>query len=703
MDKGRQTVLVVDDQEVNRQILRHMLEDEYAVVEAENGADALKIIKQSRSVEAIVLDIMMPVMDGYAFLSVLKELSLTSLPVIAVTATKDEAAEQKALDLGAWDFISKPYHASVLRARLKNVIVRSQFYLVNEMRHVYEHDSLTDLYNRVGFFSETRRVLLNYPDKKFAILRFDIDNFHLLNAFWGEEEGNRFLCFVADGIRKIVGSLSPCVYGRVNADTFGLCMEYDPAFIQNALEKACKAIAAYNVNYLIEPSLGVYAVEDPTERIEAMYEKATLAARECKGKYETYLSYYDPAMSEKVLREQSIISEMQTALDDGQFEVYLQPKYNLENEKPYGAEALIRWRHPEKGMILPGTFIPIFERNGFIGKVDRYMWEKVCILLRKWLDAGEMPAPVSVNVSRVNMYNPNLVGVLTALVRKYQIPPHLINLELTESAYMDDPELMSKTVRELQAAGFIIMMDDFGSGYSSLNTLKDIQVNILKIDMKFLSGRDSSGRNECILASVVRMAGWLNIPVIMEGVETAKQVEFLKSIGCGYVQGYYYAKPMPVREYEQLVSGKKLEPAHSHSSNHDAIFQTVWVNSPQLDLLFDSIRQPIGIYEVTGNTFCALRVNAAFNLTFGYGSVTQEAADCAGKNMEPEELQTLTAAFMAAAKQQGNAACSYRTSQGAAKERTIHVEMQYWGANEKSAVIFAAFSAAEKENKGASA
>jgi predicted signal transduction protein with EAL and GGDEF domain len=241
-------------------------------------------------------------------------------------------------------------------------------------------------------------------------VRFDVDNFHLINSFWGEEEGNRFLQFIADEMRRMAKLTSPATYGRISADTFCMCIPFDPDFIDRCLEAAKKDLSDYNPNYLIKSSTGIYVIEDPSESVERMYEWSTLAARECKGKYKTFVSYYKPEMSQKAMLEQTIVHEMQHALDNEQFEVFLQPKYNLETSQPYGAEALIRWRHPEKGLISPGVFIPVFERNGFIDKIDQYMWEKTCQLLRKWIDEGKKPAPISVNVSRVNIYNPNLVG-----------------------------------------------------------------------------------------------------------------------------------------------------------------------------------------------------------------------------------------------------------------------------------------------------
>ena len=693
VSSDKPTVLIVEDLEMNRQILRQILSEEYQVVEAADGVQAFAILSGNEEISAILLDIVMPVMDGYTFLAKLKDSPFASLPVIAVTGEKDVSTERKALRLGAWDFVSKPYQPDVLLLRLKNVIIRSQFYLLSEMQHAYEYDSLTGLYNRTKFFSETRKLLDRHAQRKFALVRFDIDHFHILNSFWGEEAGDRFLRFLADGLIRMAAEVRPCTYARISADTFCLCEPFDSEVIEKQVRRSCEGLAAYNRNYLIEPSFGVYVIGDPAEKIQTMFERATLAAKECKGKYLTFLRYYEPAMSEKVAQEQRIVNEMQHALDTEQFKVYLQPKYNLKTERPYGAEALIRWPHPERGLLSPGLFIPVFERNGFIGKVDYYMWEKVCQLLRRWIDEGADPAPISVNVSRVNMYNPNLVSMLTELVQRYQIPPRLLNLELTESAYMDNPEAMGKTVLALQEAGFLIMMDDFGSGYSSLNTLKDIPINILKIDMKFLSGSAEAGRKECIMASVVHMAGWLNTPVIMEGVETEQQVNFLKSIGCGYVQGYYYAKPMPVADYESLVRGVRQSPVESMSVNHEQLVHTIWGSDPKIDLLFNSIRSPAAVYSFENDSFRAVRVNTDFNRFFGYGEeISGSLSADYSRNLAPDALEAMKFAFRRTSITREESVCEFELPVGAGKIRRIRMLLQYWGANESSEILFALFS-----------
>ena len=699
MNSDRQLVLIVEDQEINRQILHHILQVEYDVIEAVNGREALAALKKYPNIAAILLDIVMPIMEGYEFLGAIKDTPFSTLPIIAVTGSQDAAAEQKALDLGAWDFVSKPYEPRVLMARLKNVIVRSQFYLINRMKHAYEHDQLTDCYNRVTFFQESRKVLDRYAGKQeFALLRFDIDGFHLLNSFWGEEEGNRFLKFMATEIEKIVSQRTPSVFGRIAGDNFAICMPYDKEFIEAAMETAKKNLADFNRNYAIKPALGVYIIKDTNQPIETMWEFATLAAKECKGKYDQNIAYFKHSMANQMENEQIIVNEMQHALDTEQFVVYLQPKYDSSTEKPYGAEALIRWKHPVKGMIPPGDFIPVFERRGFIGKIDQYMFEHVCVMIRRWLDEGQDPAPISVNISRVNMYNPNLVSNLVSIAKKHKVDPKYISLELTESAYMENPGLLQRTVSELQEAGFTIMMDDFGSGYSSLNTLKDIKVDILKIDMKFLPNKPSNGRNECILASVIRMAGWLKLPVIMEGVENANQVEFLKSIGCGYVQGFFFAKAMPVPEYEQLLKTTEQAPAIVKVGvNQAAIFKTIWSGDPSIDLLFNSINQPAVVYEYANDIFRPLRVNKHFEEFFGYGIDNDASHSSIGKKTSKEDLNRIKKLFKEVDHNRTDSSCDFIYLNENGAQVVLNLQLKYWGTNENSSILFGLFTPNYKE------
>lgn len=548
-------ILVVDDQPVNRLILRKILERDYRVIEAGNGKQALKILdKMDGEISAVVLDLVMPEMDGYEMLDCMtNDFRYHNIPILVTTGDSDKENENNCLKAGAWDFITKPINKETLRLRLQNVIGRSQYNNQNYERYLAEHDRLTGLYNRVKFFEETKKLVNKNEEKEYVFLRVDLDRFRLYNSFFGESEGDRLLIYFADKIKEIIKQFDNAIFGRIESDIFGICCCYDKKGIQYMQQEIIADLADYNDTYYIEPSIGVYIIEDRNISVEAMYDRATMAAESCKHKFMSYIGYYNERMTNRLVVEQEVMNEAQKALDEEQFVVYLQPKTNIHTEEYYGAEALVRWIHPEKGVISPGKFIPVFESNGFIGRLDHYMWEHTCKLLRKWIDEGLNPSPVSVNVSRANMYNLNLVDSLKELIEKYQIPAKLLQLELTESAFMDDQDMMINKVKDLQKNGFTVLMDDFGSGYSSLNTLKDIPVDILKVDMKFLGTGVDTERSERILASVVNMAAWLDLAVIVEGVETREQRNFLDSIGCEYVQGYYYARPMPWEEYEGIL------------------------------------------------------------------------------------------------------------------------------------------------------
>uniref|UniRef100_UPI003AB2AEB0 EAL domain-containing protein n=1 Tax=Selenobaculum sp. TaxID=3074374 RepID=UPI003AB2AEB0 len=299
-----------------------------------------------------------------------------------------------------------------------------------------------------------------------------------------------------------------------------------------------------------------------------------------------------------------------SALESGQFEFYLQPKCSIDTGNIVGAEALVRWRHPMKGLISPGKFIPVFEKNGFILKLDVYIWESVCKLLRQWIDEGRQPMPISVNVSRINLYNPKLCDILIGLVEKYQLEPYLLELELTESAYTENEKLLVSIIERLRGYGFRILMDDFGSGYSSLNILKNLPVDVLKIDLHFLGGSDKFNRGGNILTSVVRMAKWMALPVIVEGVETREQVDFLCSIACTTAQGYYFSPPIPVLDYEKMLdSSVKCNENLSITFETDMQLKNFWDQNSGKNVLFNTLIGAVAIYELCQDNLEMLRAN----------------------------------------------------------------------------------------------
>lgn len=560
----KQVVLVVEDEKVNRKILNKILSEQYLVLEAENGETAWKILTdETKNIDAVVTDIVMPVMDGYALLSKIQKNGMAELPVIVTTGSSDAESEQKVLDAGAWDFVPKPYNANVLLSRLRNAIARRQVSYLERMQKMAAHDSLTGLYNRSKMFEKIQTMLRDNPNEKFAFMRIDIDHFALYNTSFGENEGDNLLKYLAGCVQEFSAKYPLYVCGRISADVFCVCFSYDgnAESVRKNTSGIQQKLSEYRKDYLIEISAGFYIIDDTTLGPDDYYFRASIATQKCKNQYETYMAVYDADSVQRYATEIEITNDMQTALDEEQFVIYMQPKIRLSTEKACGAEALVRWIHPVKGMISPGMFIPVFEKNGFISKLDYYVWEHTCIILRKWIDEGKNPYPVSVNISRISLYNPQLPSLITELVRKYDLAPSILQLEITESAYMTNPDLMKENIHNLRLAGFTILMDDFGSGFSSLNTLKEIEVDILKIDMKFLPVDEEVEKGEIILASVIKMANWLGMSVVTEGVETRRQRDFLEGAGCDCVQGYFYSKPISEAEYTEKYLGRNNEAA----------------------------------------------------------------------------------------------------------------------------------------------
>ncbi|MEG2287615.1 MAG: EAL domain-containing protein, partial [Ruthenibacterium sp.] len=615
---------------INRAILSKILSEQYAVLEAENGQAALAALSEHLAeISAVMLDLVMPVMDGYAVLEAVRaDERYANLPIAVTTGNNNPGSEKKALALGAWDFVTKPYDADIILFRLKNAIDRSQLSALKELKYLADYDTLTGLYNKTKFFAATRAMLDASREKRFVFLRFDVDRFQLINSFFGTAEGDKLIIYIARHLAEDAEKCSQATYGRIESDVVALCVPYEKARVESMVRESKILLSQFNRNYDIVPSIGLYVIDDFDISVEEMYNRATLAAKTCKGSYVNFYAYYEPCMSAALNAEQEITNEMNFALENGQFQIYLQPKYNIHTGLPCGAEALVRWMHPTKGIISPGRFIPVFERNGFITKLDYYVWEQACRLLHGWKQQGDTPDPISVNISRVNLYNRNLVETLLELVNRYELEPALLNLELTESAYTDNPITMKKVMAQLQDHGFVVMMDDFGSGYSSLALLKDIVINVLKIDMQFLSVSDFPGRGENIIASVIRMAKWLNIPVIAEGAETAEQVEFLRSVGCDFVQGYYFAKPMPVEDYETLCAKlarvtKTMPGSATDSYRYDDLFTF----NEEMKLIFENALQPAVIYEFVDNKIELIRVNEAYYALLGHEEMVGQTSD----------------------------------------------------------------------------
>lgn len=566
----KKKVLIVDDIIINRVILKKMLKDEYELMEASNGEEALALMHQyGLGISLVLLDLVMPVMDGFEVLAKVREDSeLASIPIIVITGDDDESNEAKCLMCGATDFVKKPFNVEVVRNRVGSMIrLRENSVLLNQIKN----DFLTGIYTREYFCEKVKNILQANPQKQYDIVCSDITNFKLINERYGRKIGDELLIRMAKSA-KAFAERNAMAAGRLASNTFAVLVEHKDEYTAEEFQANTEEITKDFPVKSIVIKYGIYAIEDRDMPVSGMTDRAELALGSVKHKYGTDFGYYDDSIRLKLLEEEKIAEQMESALEKKQFVVYMQPKHDVKSGGVAGAEALVRWQHPTMGLVPPGVFIPIFERNGFITKVDAYVWEETCRLLRKWLDAGLAVVPVSVNISRLDFMTLPLTEYFVNLIAKYKLPPDLLHLEVTESAYMDNPKEMVKIVEVLRQEGFKIEMDDFGSGYSSLNLLSDLPIDMLKVDMQFVRKHKNSVNNQGILSFILSLSKWLGLPTIVEGVETMEELHLLVSMGCDFVQGYYFAKPMPAKDFIEYVQKHKADKAESAAEASELIY-----------------------------------------------------------------------------------------------------------------------------------
>ena len=422
-------------------------------------------------------------------------------------------------------------------------------------RYRASHDSLTGLYNKEYFYEKVRKRLDEQPEEEFLLICSDIGDFKMVNDVFGTESGDKVLIRIAKALHKLCKQDQ--IYGRIDNDGFALLMkksDYEEEYFQTVPQT--KVYIEKNIEYPIRLYLGVYEIIQKDLPISGMCDRAKMAIATIKGNYQRRLAYYDEALRQSLLNEQEIMGELDEAIASGQFQIYLQAQVNGDGES-HGAEALVRWIHPKKGYLPPSEFIDILEKNGAIVRLDRYVWKLACLKLKEWTSEGREDMYLSVNISPKDFYFVDIYDTFTSLVETYGIDPKRLHLEITETSVMTDVEQRIKIIERLQAYGFIVEMDDFGSGYSSLNMLKEIHVNVLKVDMVFLRKTTEVERSRKILRTIISLAQELGMETIVEGVETSDQLEFLKSISCDIFQGYYFAKPMEVTQFEEIYMHKK--------------------------------------------------------------------------------------------------------------------------------------------------
>ena len=424
-----------------------------------------------------------------------------------------------------------------------------------QQQEIYEatHDKLTGLFTKEHLFNVIKNRIVNDKETSYSIAYFDIKDFKMVNDIFGNTTGDNVLIRVANWIKE--KAQDNWNYGRIGGDAFGLCYPTNTVrlgIVEDRLSKFVISNGTIDQHILLH--VGIYHVTDPSIDVSIMFDRAHLAQKSIKNEYNMHIAIYDDKMRDQVLWSQKISAELETAIAQRQIVPYLQPIVD-KNGSIIGAEALVRWIHPTEGFLPPFTFIPTFEKNGMIAEIDKYIWRCACEILSSWTDEKEKLF-ISVNISPKDFYFMDVYAEIKNLVDEFKLDPSRLRIEITETVMMTEAENRMAILSKFRKSGFIVEMDDFGSGYSSLNQLKDMPLDVLKIDMKFLSKAEDNHKAEIILRNVLRLSSDLGLFSLTEGVETENQYKMLNEMGCNLFQGYYFAKPMAVADFEKLCASK---------------------------------------------------------------------------------------------------------------------------------------------------
>jgi EAL domain-containing protein (putative c-di-GMP-specific phosphodiesterase class I)/CheY-like chemotaxis protein len=541
----------VAEESEDRQALEDILSAQYEILTAENGADALHILdREHREIALVVTDMEMARTDGLELIRQMKRIRQYSMIPIMVTADSgicepDDTAKAEAafLSLGVDDFILHPYHPQIVRNRIRSAIrLRESTNILT----VLEKDTLTGLYAKEFFYRRVEQQLKDFPEQNYLMWVSDLQGLKVINEKYGIEMGNTILRIQAENKDVIPGFIFG---GRIEGDKLA-ALVYESALpkIMEVTKKPDMGVDFPVANLVFKH--GIYHIRHKsTLEPQGMYDRALVALQKIKDTYGVYLAEYDDAIRKEMLVQRQVAEESEKALKEHQFKVYYQPKFDLHGNRTNGAEALVRWEHPTLGFMNPGLFIPLFEKNGFICNVDYYVWEEVCRDIREWKEKGLHIVPVSVNFSRRDFEDENLAKKVMDLLDRYGIAHEYFHVEVTESAYSDNPKRIAQTVKQLHDNGFVVELDDFGAGYSSMSALSDLDLDIMKLDMSLIR-KDDPTSGKSVLAFSMQLAKLLQLETVAEGIETEEQKNRIASLGGDFIQGYYYSRPLPKAQFE---------------------------------------------------------------------------------------------------------------------------------------------------------
>ena len=474
-------------------------------------------------------------------------------------------------------------------------------YMQDEMEYRLKIDILTGIPNRPTFIQESSKILQKNPNQSFLLCTGDINRFKVINDLYGSAIGDNVLRIISSNLQKVAGSTGIC--GRLGGGSFMLFVENTPENLQRLRDIKYFDCSSLGMKIPVTMRFGITYSLSPDEDLMYLLGCATIAMDKQVSSIQNTFTVFTKEYRDKMLQEAEITAQMQSALDNDEFIMYFQPQYSSSTFKIVGAEALCRWKKPDGTILLPSVFIPVAEKNGFIRVLDKIIWQKTFSLIKHWMESGIPLVPISINISRVSLESDALIYSIKRLTDEYKIPTEYIHFEITESAYISDSNEIIERINKIKDLGYKIAMDDFGSGYSSLNTLKDISIDILKLDMGFIRDESNMDKGGNIVSSIIRMAHSLDLLTVAEGVESNEKVSFLKGIGCDILQGFYFSRPVSSKQFVALLESNgtsKVEANHKQSTFFD--FRNFFNPDSNESIMFEQFTGPAAILEFNDTT-----------------------------------------------------------------------------------------------------
>lgn len=551
-------ILIADDDPATRLLLRHTMEQEsYHVLEVANGLEAVEIGKQHKP-DLILMDAVMPEMDGFkATAELLQTDECKDTPILIITALDDDQSISHAFSMGACDYITKPINWSVLKNRVSRLL--QTVAAERKIRHLAYHDTLTGLPNRLLFADRTSQAICRAQRNKsrFALLFIDLDRFKVINDSMGHEAGDTLLKSVTRSLKSSVRKSD--TVARLGGDEFTLILENIQSTdvvaskAQYLLDALSLPIKIQGREVCISASIGISLFSDDGESFGELLKNADTAMYEAKQSGRNTFRFYTQEMSSAAMQRLEMENNLREAIENQEFCLYYQPKYKLQSGECCGMEALVRWEHPEKGIIPPDSFIPLAEETGLIVKLGNWIIETACTQLQSWQQAGYGVDNLSINISARQFHEVGLTELFARMLKEKSLNPANIELELTESTLVQNQQRAGEILAELNGMGLKIALDDFGTGYASMAYLKDFPIDTVKIDRSFVWGIPDSKEDMAIVKAINSLAEAMELDLIAEGVETQQQLDFLKQLGCQQGQGYLWSKPLAADDFEEQI------------------------------------------------------------------------------------------------------------------------------------------------------